>query len=105
MGKLSDRTVKTAKAGKYGDGDGLQLAVSTAGGKSWVFRYMLAGKAREMGLGPYPDFSLAEARKRATEARKLKQQGKDPIAERGAVRASEQAEAARSVTFRHCADA
>jgi integrase len=66
---------------------------------------MLAGQAHEMGLGPYPDISLAEARLAATEARKLKAQGKDPLEEREARRAQELAEAARSVTFRHCATA
>ena len=66
---------------------------------------MLNGTAREMGLGPYPDISLAEARAMATEARKLKAIGKDPIAEREAVRAQARVQAARSVTFRYCAEA
>ncbi|HEV2561092.1 MAG TPA: integrase arm-type DNA-binding domain-containing protein [Rhizomicrobium sp.] len=93
------------KVGLYSDGRGLCLRVSSPTARSWVFRYMLLGKAREMGLGPYPDISLAEARVIAAEARKLKAQGKDPIAAREAVRAQERAEAARSKTFRDCAEA
>ncbi len=93
------------KPGLHSDGGGLCLRVSSSTARSWVLRYMLAGKAREMGLGPYPDISLAEARVVAAEARKLKAQGNDPIAKRESVRASERAEAARSVTFRHCAQA
>jgi hypothetical protein len=91
------------KPGLYNDGAGLCLRVSSPTARSWVLRYMLDGKAREMGLGSYPDISLAEARVAASEARKLKAQGKDPIAVRGAQQAQERVEAARSVTFRHCA--
>jgi integrase len=66
---------------------------------------MLNGTAREMGLGSYPDISLAEARVAASEARKLKARGMDPIAAREALRAQERVDAARSVTFRYCANA
>jgi integrase len=65
---------------------------------------MLRGTAREMGLGRYPDISLAEARLMAAEARRLKAKGVDPIANREAVRSQERLEAARSVTFRYCAE-
>ncbi len=91
--------------GLHGDGGGLSLRVSSPTVRSWVFRYMLAGKAHEMGLGSYPDISLAEARVMAAEARNLKAQGKDPIAERESVRAAKRIEEARSVTFRQCAAA
>jgi integrase len=66
---------------------------------------MLDGKAREMGLGAYPDISLAEARVLASDARKLKTRGEDPIESREALRSQQRAEAARSVTFRHCSKA
>jgi len=91
--------------GLYSDGGGLNLRVSSPTARSWVFRYMLAGKAREMGLGSYPEVSLADAREAALAARKLKTLGKDPIAEREAARAAERAEAARAVTFQYCAKA
>lgn len=81
MGKLTARKVETAKAGKYGDGEGLQLAVSASGAKKWVLRYQFNGKPREMGLGGYPVVSLEEARQKARAARKLAKNGVDPIAE------------------------
>ena len=81
MGKLSARKVETAKPGKYGDGDGLQLAVSDSGAKKWVLRFQFQGKPREMGLGGYPVVTLEEARDRARTARKFAKNGIDPIAE------------------------
>jgi len=57
-------------AGILHDGGGLYLRVAAAGSRSWVFRFQLAGKRRDMGLGSYPEISLAEARSRATEHRK-----------------------------------
>lgn len=92
------------KPGLYNDGAGLCLRVTPPSACSWVLRYMLDGKAREMGLGRYPDISLAEARLMAAEARKLKATGIDPITNREAVRTKGRLEAARSVTFRYCAE-
>jgi len=92
------------KQGLHGDGGGLYLRVSSETARSWVLRYMLDGQAREMGLGPYPDISLSEARESAADARKLKAKGKDPIAARDAIRAEERAERERAVTFKHCAE-
>ena len=92
------------KPGLYNDGAGLCLRVTPPSACSWVLRYMLDGKAREMGLGRYPDISLAEARLIAAEARKLKATGIDPITNREALRTKGRLEAARSVTFRYCAE-
>lgn len=82
MGRLTARKAETAKAGKYGDGGGLQFVVAPSGAKKWVLRYMSAGKAREMGLGSYPEVSLSEAREKALAGRRLARSGVDPIAER-----------------------
>ncbi len=79
MGKLTSRKVETAKAGKYGDGGGLQLAVAPTGAKKWVLRFLYQGKAREMGLGSYPEVGLAEAREKALAGRRLARGGVDPI--------------------------
>jgi len=98
LGRLSKQP------GLYNDGAGLCLRVTPPSASSWVLRYMLGGNAREMGLGRYPDISLAEARQMAAEARKLKAIGVDPIASRKAVRTQARLEAARSVTFRYCAE-
>ena len=81
MTKLTARKVETAKPGKHGDGGRLQLVVSATGARKWVFRFMQAGRAREMGLGAYPAVSLALAREKALEAQKLAKARKDPIAE------------------------
>lgn len=67
------------------------------GAKSWVFRFMLAGRSREMGLGPYPAVSLADATKATVAAKELLRQGRDPIEERGAERARQEAEEAARV--------
>jgi integrase len=109
-GKLSARTVATTiKPGLYGDGGGLYLQVGASGGKSWLFRFMLAGKARAMGLGALAEVSLAEAREAAAEARKLAKAGTDPIEQRDAQReGARQAAAlvaAKAMTFQQCADA
>jgi len=63
--------------------------------KSWVLRYMLEGRAREMGLGSYYDISLAEARDRARSFRRMAKDGIDPIDNRRARRAAQRAERAK----------
>jgi integrase len=92
-------------AGSYGDGGGLYLYVSSKSAASWVYAYMLRGKSREMGLGPFPEISLHEARAKAEEQRKIKATGQDPLEARESARASERLSAARAVTFRQCAEA
>lgn len=83
-GKLTTAFVKSAeKPGRYGDGGGLWLQVSKWGTKAWLFRYMLNGRARHMGLGSLDTFSLKEARERARQCRQLVADGIDPIEARG----------------------
>lgn len=84
MKKLTARRVEAAKPGKHEDGAGLRLVVSTAGSRSWIFRFTFKGNRREMGLGPYPVVSLAEARQLAADARRLCFDGIDPIQARQA---------------------
>ena len=91
------------KPGRYSDGNGLWLQVGPTGTKSWLFRFMLHGRARQMGLGSCSTFNLKEARERARQARQLLADGQDPIdVKRGAV-AAEKVVAAKMVTFRDCA--
>ena len=99
MGKLTARGVASAKPGRHGDGSGLWLVVSASGAKKWIFRFMIAGKVTEMGLGG-GDVPLAEARNRAATARALAKAGKNPIEAR---REAERAERAKP-TFGQCAD-
>lgn len=73
---LSDAAVKAkTKWGSYADGGGLYLQVAKGGSKSWIFRYMLAGRAHRMGLGSINTVSLKEARLRAAELRQQLQRG------------------------------
>jgi len=63
----------------YGDGGGLTLQITGAGVKSWLFRFMREGKPFGMGLGPTHTVSLAEARVKALDARKLLVDGQNPL--------------------------
>lgn len=91
------------KPGMYCDGGGLWLRVSSPTARSWAFRYMLNRTPHEMGLGKYPEITLAEARELAAAGRRLKAQGKDPLAEREAIRAALRADAAKAVSFKDAA--
>jgi integrase len=72
--------------------------------RSWLFRYSLAGKSREMGLGPLHTLGLAEARAKARELRKQVLDGEDPIAARNTRRQIATVEAATGMTFQACAE-
>ncbi len=104
IGKLTAVKVKTSKPGMYADGGGLYLQVTHGGAKSWIFRFMLNGRAREMGLGSASALSLADARAKAAECRRSRQEGIDPIEARKAERARLALEAASLITFRQAAE-
>lgn len=102
MGKLTAAKIKGLKeAGNYTDGEGLRLKVSKSGTKSWLFRYRINGRARDMGLGTYPLRSLQDARNKALELRKLVLDDIDPLVERD--RQRKHAEEAEEWTFDKCA--
>jgi integrase len=111
--RLTDLRVRRERTpGLYHDGGGLYLQVTVSESapgekswaKSWVFRYMLRGKAREMGLGSLTLVSLADARARAIEARRLCLEGVDPIDHRKAKRAAQALDDAKAMTFDQCSD-
>lgn len=103
--KLSAVRVRLlAKSGYYGDGAGLWLQVSKSGTKSWIFRYTVSGKQREMGLGPLHTVGLADARVRAKDCRLLLLDGKDPIDERRSVQKAQTLALAKCITFDECAE-
>src|SRR5262252_1691001 len=105
IGKLTALKVdKTKEPGIYGDGGGLYLRVTHDGAKNWVFRFMLNGRARWMGIGPLHTVSLLEARKRASEHRLQRHDGIDPIEARRAERLKVQLEVAKAITFKECAE-
>lgn len=64
--------------GLYADGNRLYFVVTRSGTKRWVLIVVIAGKRTELGLGPYPEVSLAEAREKAHEAARLIAHGTDP---------------------------
>jgi integrase len=86
------------------DGGGLYLRVSGTGARAWVFRFQLEGKRRDMGLGPYPDISLAEARAKASAHRKQRHDGIDPLEAREAQRQAQRLSVVRGRTFREVAE-
>lgn len=105
--RLTDRIAQSVVApGLYPDGGGLHLQVSQKQTKSWVFRFSLNGRAREMGLGSLKTVSLNEARTKAAEARLLRDKGIDPIEHRDAGRAAASlaTDGEKPVTFRQYAE-
>ena len=97
------KLVKRRARGMYPDGDGLCLAISPAGVTSWSYRFMIGGRAREMGLGPLRDVSLEQARQLAYQARQLKRQGIDPIEARRAKQLDIAVATAKTMSFEACA--
>ena len=85
--KLTARKVETAAPGRYSDGEGLYLLVDATGGRRWAFLFRWDGKLKEMGLGGIkarggkPAISLTKARERATLARRMVGEGRNPIVE------------------------
>lgn len=79
---LTARTIAHLPPGKHLDGEGLMLVLAERNRGKWTLRVTVGSKRREMGLGAYPAVPLAEARAKATEARKAVRVGLDPIAAR-----------------------
>ncbi|WP_106640868.1 tyrosine-type recombinase/integrase [Allosphingosinicella vermicomposti] len=82
---------------------GLALQVLPTGGRSWVLRIMIGGKRRDMGLGGYPEVTLAEARDAAEAARKQVRANVDPIKIRAAEKAAIRAHAGKTMAFQDAA--
>lgn len=101
VGKLTALKVsRSLEPGMHADGAGLYLQVTGTGAKSWIYRYQRDGKERQTGLGSLSAVSLADARQKAAEARKWRDQGLDPIKARDAL------QAVKSVnTFKDCGEA
>jgi integrase len=102
---LTARQAQTKGAGLYADGGGLYLRVTPTDARMWLYRFQMAGRRRDMGLGAADLYSLAEARQKALEARKLVAEGIDPIEARREGRSAKALDAAKVMTFRQCAEA
>jgi integrase len=106
INRLSARAVETAKnSGLLADGGGLYLQVSKAGSKSWLYKFMLNGRSREMGLGSLKAISLADAREKATLCRASLVDGVDPIEARKSDRSRRIVTDQNTITFANAADA
>jgi integrase len=103
MGKLTAKYVENAGPGMHADGDGLYLQVTGDGARSWVYRFMLKGKERYMGLGSASVVTLKRARELTDDARRLKAEGIDPIERRRQHEVASKAEAAKAIIFREAA--
>jgi integrase len=109
---LKPMQVKTLPHGRHTDGGGLQLLVKKSGARSWVFRFMLDGKSRDIGLGAASGLdaiTLADARDKATDLRRQVRAGTDPVLERARLAAEGEAKAQAAliagITFRASAEA
>jgi integrase len=85
--------------GYHADGGCLYFRVAPGGSRGWVFRFALNGRTRDMGLGAYPTITLAMAREKALEMRRVVADGVDPIERRRAILADGKAESASTLTF------
>lgn len=87
---LTDSKVRSAKpeAKEYSlvDGDGMFLLIHPNGSKYWRFRFRFGGKQHLMAFGVYPETSLADARQKREESRRLVAAGVDPREHKRAVK-------------------
>lgn len=87
---LTDIAIRGAKSGhkpyKLADADGMFLLINPNGSKYWRMKYRFAGKEKQLALGVYPETSLAEAREKLREARKMLAAGNDPSEKKKAVK-------------------
>ena len=96
---------RAKEPGMYPDGNGLYLRVGPNGAKAWVLRYRFGPKRHEMGLGPFPTVSLAQARDKADTCRRQRAEGTNPLEVRRAAQRARQTDSAHTMTFRQCAEA
>src|SRR3954453_4991569 len=93
-GRHPEKTLSAVKVrnlsnpGRYADGNGLYLVVDPSGAKRWLLRTVVRGKRCDIGLGGLGLVSLAEAREKALQFRKIARDGGDPVAERRNARAA-----------------
>ena len=105
LGPLQVKQLKKPGAHAVGGVAGLRLKIDDAGGSSWILRAMVNGQRRDMGLGGFPDVTLAQAREKARAARALIDAGDDPIQARQEARSASVAAKARVRTFDQCVEA
>jgi hypothetical protein len=97
---------KLKEQGRHAVGgvDGLHLRISS-GARAWVLRIQIGDKRRDLGLGSYPEVSLAQARDVAREYRREVQRGIDPLAHKRQLKSALRSQQAGEKTFQQCAEA
>lgn len=79
MHKLKYKQLLNLTKGKYHDGKGLYISITSPGTGKWSYRYRIDHKSREMGLGTFPEISIVDARQKAEDNRRLVLNKIDPI--------------------------
>ena len=112
LSALAVSKLKTEGRYAVGGADGLHLRIAGAS-RAWVLRLAVGTRTdakgntvvhrRDIGLGSYPEVSLAEAREKARELRKQVREGIDPLQEKREAKARDAKQAAKSKTFAECA--
>lgn len=108
LGALAVKNLTQPGLHFVGEVPGLALQVQPSGARTWILRITISGRKpprRDMGLGGYPEISLADARALARQARQRVRDGIDPIEERRAAKSAMCAAAAKVVTFKAAAEA
>lgn len=99
LGALAVGRLRTPGMHAVGGVSGLCLQVAPGGSRSWILRVTVGSKRREMGLGAFPDVTLAGAREKARAARLRIEEGQDPILERERLASALRANQAKAMTF------
>jgi integrase len=94
---------KLKRPGRYAVGDGAYLQISKWRTRAWVFRYVIDGRTHHMGLGSCSLLTLAEARERSRQARRLLLDGIDPIAAKHAAKHARLLASVKAKTFEQVA--
>ena len=85
--QLTQREIVSLLPGSHCDGEGLYIVKRTPSAGKWVLRFNFAHRPKQMGMGPWPQVGLAEARERAGDAKRLLRDGVNPIEEKAKKRA------------------
>ena len=103
LGALAVSQIRRRGINFVGGVAGLAINVTQTGSRSWVLRYTVSGRRRDLGLGGYPDVTLADAKTAARAARGKLAQGIDPVEDGRAARSRLKATQAAALNFSQAA--